>query len=529
MLNVVKQIENLLPVIGTGILSPDPYNTAICAWIPRLDNELKPQFPECLEWLRNRQLSDGSWGTDKPIYSYGNILSTLASIIALKKWNQNIADIKLIEDGERSLFKLVNKLFDETYESIGFELILPMLLKEAEVHKLNIPYSELNEFRCLFDEKMNLIKQFHKKFGWSRRHAFWFSIEMLGALTEPSDIELFKLDNSIIEENGSILDSPSATAYYLYITRTEYGLDEPKAYNYLKNIIHRNNGGASNVGCIDTFELSFSLKALLLSGFIPNNTHFNLKFNGILEKWREFDGWVGFSTYSVPDVDLISNFIFVINKCNRSEHLETLSRLLTFFHEDHFLTYGEERNPSISSNINALIALKSYSNRSNQIKDLMNKLVDWLRSNISKKVLPFEDKWHLSPFYATSMAVFALHSLDNNLADICVNRMIETQNSDKGFGINGSTLEETALVSLALCFWFNTNKDFNNNVLTNNLEILESIECFFDGFNGKPYVELWIGKSLYCPVNVVKMFVLSAKYSLNKTLDLIRCNLIEIN
>ena len=80
MLNIVTEIENILPVLGTGIMSADAYTTAICAWIPRLDNKLEPQFPESLQWLRKKQLSNGGWGTDKPIYAYGNILSTLPQL-----------------------------------------------------------------------------------------------------------------------------------------------------------------------------------------------------------------------------------------------------------------------------------------------------------------------------------------------------------------------------------------------------------------------------------------------------------------
>ena len=121
----------------------------------------------------------------------------------MKCWGQE-RDIILIEDGQRSLFKLVGKLHEDTYEPIGFELILPMLLNEAKKLELIVPYNELNMFRNLFEEKFKVIKDFHEKYGWNRRHSFWYNIEMLGALTEPSDKELFKLDEKVIQENGSI-------------------------------------------------------------------------------------------------------------------------------------------------------------------------------------------------------------------------------------------------------------------------------------------------------------------------------------
>ena len=142
---------------------------------------------------------------------------------------------------------------------------------------------------------------------------------------------------------------------------------------------------------------------------------------------------------------LHQTYIYVLNKSIQAYNQYTLDSLLHFFYQDHFCTYNKERNPSISANINTLIALKSYSNRTNQIPGFDEYVSRLVTKYNSLKINCVEDKWHLSPFYATSRAVFALHSLDNDLAEICVNRMIETQNSDFGFGINGSTLEETAL------------------------------------------------------------------------------------
>jgi hypothetical protein len=177
-----------------------------------------------------------------------------------------------------------------------------------------------------------------------------------------------------------------------------------------------------------------------------------------------------------------------------------------------------ERNPSISVNINGLIALRSF-DKSSDVKNVMKKIVNWLESQTypSNKGFIFEDKWHISPYYCISRAVFAFRGINDNFAQKCVNQLISHQKSDGGWGLgHESTFEETAHVCLALCHWFRFNVKERNK---NNLKILERIDYFFRTFSGKIYVELWIAKTLYCPTTVVEAFVIAAKYSLRNTIE----------
>jgi ent-kaurene synthase len=47
-----------------------------------------PFFPQCVNWLLDNQLCDGSWGLPNcdPFLVKGALLSTLACIVALKQW-----------------------------------------------------------------------------------------------------------------------------------------------------------------------------------------------------------------------------------------------------------------------------------------------------------------------------------------------------------------------------------------------------------------------------------------------------------
>nr|XP_051211918.1 9-beta-pimara-7,15-diene synthase, chloroplastic-like [Lolium perenne] len=68
---------------------PSPYDTAWVAMVPSQGIPQAPCFPQCVEWILQNQQDNGSWGIRK--YDSSNdkcsLLSTLACILALKKWN----------------------------------------------------------------------------------------------------------------------------------------------------------------------------------------------------------------------------------------------------------------------------------------------------------------------------------------------------------------------------------------------------------------------------------------------------------
>ena len=83
--------------------------------------------------------------------------------------------------------------------------------------------------------------------------------------------------------------------------------DEPRVYTYLKNIIDRNEGGATFVGCIDTFELAWSIGSLQLADFPANNKLLDEQIKVVYSMWQEYNGLIGASSQFVPDVDTTSN------------------------------------------------------------------------------------------------------------------------------------------------------------------------------------------------------------------------------
>jgi ent-kaurene synthase len=70
-------------------LLPSSYDTAWVAMVPLPGSPEVPCFPQCVEWIMQNQQDDGSWGIDEfgSSASKDILLSTLACVLALQKWN----------------------------------------------------------------------------------------------------------------------------------------------------------------------------------------------------------------------------------------------------------------------------------------------------------------------------------------------------------------------------------------------------------------------------------------------------------
>lgn len=81
--------ERIRKLFNNVELSISSYDTAWVAMVPSPISPMSPCFPDCLIWLMDNQLDDGSWGLRHPHHSIikDNLSSTLASILALKRWD----------------------------------------------------------------------------------------------------------------------------------------------------------------------------------------------------------------------------------------------------------------------------------------------------------------------------------------------------------------------------------------------------------------------------------------------------------
>jgi hypothetical protein len=496
-----KKLRDLVNLLGTGLVRPVAYDTAWVARVPAVDDPAQPAFPETLQWLREHQLNDGSWGTAYPRYAHGNTLSTLAAILALAQWGQ-MQDCGRIERGVEALWSLAEHLPHERYESIGFELLLPTLQDQASAHGLRIPNGAYQRYAGLSEMKQRLIAK-HKGDPFKPR-PWWFSFEAVGGLTELviQSEAIFPWER-LLTPVGSVGLSPAATACLLQLVRL-HGADLPQAQQYLGELIRQNNFGVPHVAPLDGMELAFGIDFLLKGGIDATDPVLASAVELQASRFDAKDGF-GYSTYFIPDADETAIALRNLYLAGYRVNPEPLMR---FYNGSHMLTYLDERNTSVSCNIHALNALKLFTGDS-AIDSAISNILTWLTTQAHPDGPVFDDKWHLSPFYTTSRAVFALEGLNEALARHCIEWILDQQQADGGWGAyDTSTPEETAHVCLALCFWKRCGSYVPQEALTRSAAYLSTCSAEW------PRDELWIGKTLYCPTITAAAAIAAARHAL---------------
>ncbi|XP_059437233.1 ent-copalyl diphosphate synthase 1-like isoform X1 [Corylus avellana] len=235
----VDSIKSMLGSMEDGEISISAYDTAWVALVEDIHGSGFPQFPSSLQWIAKNQLPDGSWGDSLIFFSYDRIINTLACVIALKSWNIHP------EKYEKGISFLKEKICKLEYENaehmpIGFEVAFPSLLEIAR--SLNIEVADdspvLQEIYAKRNIKLTRIPRdmMHK-----------VPTTLLHSLEGMPGLEWEKLLN-LQSQDGSFLFSPSSTAFALMQTKDDNCL------TYLKNAVHRFNGGVPNVYPVDLFE-----------------------------------------------------------------------------------------------------------------------------------------------------------------------------------------------------------------------------------------------------------------------------------
>ena len=460
-----------------GLMKPTAYDTAWLARVPAEHDSSAPAFPEALTWLRQNQHSDGSWGAEIE-YAHDRVISTLVTILALTEWGKDGQDERAVERGIRYIWKKNDRLEHE-HETIGFEVILPTLLKKCQALGLALPLAAFERYDKMRDEKMAKIPP---DMRYSRNTTLAFSLEFMG---DDLDIEEARF---IQESNGSVAVSPSATAYLL----TKWP-DNTAARRYISDVAGAYGGVAPQVFPFDVFETAWSLWNLLLADSEGCGRRDTRHVGDLKSLWDEGKGAAFSSNYSVTDAD-VSSMVFRVLRLDGLD--PDPSPLYQFESEDYFVCFPFERNPSTSVNIHALDALKGVD------EYRTDKVLRWLRGS-QVDGCHWLDKWHASPYYPTAHAVIALTDVDHDLARSAVQWMLDTQRPDGCWGYyNRPTAEETAYCLQALSMYDRHVEPVDKQVLAQGRKGL--LTCTDE------MPALWIGKCLYTPVRVVESAIYGA-------------------
>ena len=473
--------------LGGGYMRGVAYDTA---QVTRFSDGLNVSS---LLWLLSNQNKDGSWGGEVP-YFHDRVISTLSAIICLASINKE-KFAKKIRLGEDFLWENIDKLRYEPYATVGFELLFPRLMKDAAKLGLDVPPFRLYYYRGMDEKMMGILSELL----YTGRTTLSFSAEFMGDIIDRERAV------NIISQYGTAGGSPSATAYLLRYVKS------PKAIKYLSNVAYMNKDGSIvDVQPFELFEKAWMIYNYRLAGLpVTDLIRENLIY--LKESWGNLG--VGISRYvEVPDSDDTAMVFRVLSDFN----INLSPKVFEYFElRDRFKCFQFERDPSISANAHILDALVNYKGRYERRDSLIEKALKFLGRRMSNQGY-WIDKWHISPYYATSHAVIAVLRVDPQIAEAAIDWIISTQNPDGSWGIAGGSHEETAYALQALLY-YDRYERVDSDIIERGISYLST----YDDKRVK-LPALWIGKGLYCPENVVKSAIYSALWMYKKRREAVR-------
>ncbi|NJN93189.1 MAG: hypothetical protein HC875_03385 [Anaerolineales bacterium] len=461
-------------------LSPSAYDTAWLAWL----------YPEARTWLLAAQRPDGSWGAELEYY-HDRVISTLAAINAIAATSGNAYELKQTERGIRYLEGAIPQLSQDVFETIGFELLLPRLVKTGQALGLKLSRVEalIESQMPLYYQKLALIP---KAMIYSPHLAVAHSLEFLS---------FDELDRAAIPPlrtaNGSIHNSPAATAF---VEIAESGSIEGRAY--LDGLIERYRGYAPSFAPFELFEIIWTLHHLTLTVDLTMlEPAINPLLDTLMHAWTERG--VGFSTTFVADPDDSSVALRIFNKLGIYKDPAVLE-----WYEvgDHFECMPLERNLSLDAHIHIIHALKTAPDFPRR-EELLLKALNILGRDLTTEYIV--DKWHVSPYYSTSHAIIGLTGLSDPIIPKQIAWLLKTQRPDGSWtfypNLPGAAVEETAYALLALMVVREKRGNIPLRVIERGIHYLEKHYTVAEALPS-----LWIHKCLYNPYHIVESVVLSA-------------------
>lgn len=464
------------------------YDTAWVAAVPSQADRRNPRFPSALSWISRNQLADGSWGSAIP-YQHDRIICTLAALIPLARFGQRETDRVQVQRGERYLWQHAHRLRHMPCELVGFELLLPTLLQLATEVGIRVPPG-LDVFAAERQAKLALLPP---QLIYSAELTTAHSLEFLGA-----DVNPLKLLH-VRAPNGSIGNSPAATAFLLH------HIDDPAATAYLDHCLLGDQGaGVPVLEPCETFEQLW----IALHGYLGGTPVHTLLDADILTSLQQQVNEAGIclsASFPVPDADDTAVALLLLHAAGLPADPIVLQ---AFERDDYFVSFQYERHPSTGVNIHVLHMLTRYPSYPG-CSAAIAKIVRFLRTSCENGSY-WIDKWHISPYYATSHAIAALVELAaaglyevSDLITAAVRWMVHTQNEDGSWGFYGTpTAEETAYAVLGL----RQVADFD---LAARAALVGGI-AYLQAHRAAPHPALWIDKCLYYPPRVVEAVIAAA-------------------
>lgn len=203
-----------------GCMSASIYDTAWVSMVSKvIDGRRQWLFPDSFQYVLDKQLPDGGW--ESYASDLDGILNTMAALLAIlhnRKQMTLDAGLHIPEDIESRVFRATQclnerlKVWDvPSSDHVGFELLVPTLLRLLSEHGVDTNFSGLDHLMNLNAKKMANFDpvMLHSDVPTSAIHS-------LEAFVGQVDFQ--KLAHH--KRSGSMMGSPAATAAYLVFSGT---------------------------------------------------------------------------------------------------------------------------------------------------------------------------------------------------------------------------------------------------------------------------------------------------------------------
>ncbi|KAI0814216.1 hypothetical protein GGR55DRAFT_701902 [Xylaria sp. FL0064] len=343
--------------ISIGSFSSVVYDTA---WLARVFTRTSNPvwlFPQCFEYLLKTQNELGGWPSAGS--ETNDILNTMAAIIAFKdhevrsEITPSLPAVDLsarLEKAERYLRKILGKWDISSTVHVGFEILVPSMIEVLEDASVPLNFAGRENLMSLYRQKMSslqldILYTNHKTTLLHSLEAF------VGKLD-------FDRVAHHIDEHGSMMASPAATAAYLMHSSHWDKAAEQYLHHVVTHGSGKGNGGVPSAFPTSIFEVTWIVSSLLKTSIASNilSSDCATIIRSYLERQLNLNnGVVGWDSGVLADADDTAKTILSLQSLGLQP--DPSAMIKQFQAAGHFETYKRERNASLSTNCNILDAL----------------------------------------------------------------------------------------------------------------------------------------------------------------------------
>lgn len=437
-----------------GNVSPSVYETArLLASAPWLDGH-----SERLRFVLACQHADGSWGAPDG-YEFVPTLSAVDALSAVLRRGE-LTDPEPVERAVERGMTVLRKPRLSIPDTIAAELVVPWL-----AGSLGVDLPGRIDYRMLMSLRAKV------RSGQAIPEKVWHSLEAFG-----SDARQAALVQPV---GGIVCGSVAATAAWLG-ERSDH-----EAVAVLHHLQSLDKGAVRGISNINVFEPAWVVALLADAG---------IRTSGLTERLHAALGPAGApaGTGLPADSDDTAAVLYALAKLGTPGPIDVL---WPYEGDDYFRCFPDEQTPSISTNAHVLDAFGAYFTGQTRIADAITKITCYLRDT-QEPDGSWWDKWHASPYYATTCCAQALHRTGGSspMVSRAVDWVLATQRSDGSWGRWTGTAEETAYAVLLLLLCAPENATALHTARRASTFLRETDD----------YPPLWHDKDLYTPISVVR-------------------------